>query len=1145
MSQEQFVHLHVHSDYSLLDGAARVDGLVARAKGSGMKALALTDHGNMFGTVEFYQAAMSAGVKPIIGFEAYVAPESQLEKKVAVGGPAYYHLTLLARNGAGYKNLLRLATSAYLSGFYYRPRIDKTVLRDCAEGLVILSGCLSSELSACLVAGDYERAKAVAEEYRSIAEPGMYYLELQDHGLEDQKKVLKGKVRLSEEMGLPLVATNDVHYIGRDDAFAQDVLLCIQTNKKLDDQDRMRLTSQEYYFKAGEEMAQRFSQFPEALANTARIAEMCNVEIDFNQRHLPRYRDPEGRDMVALFRQLCCEGAAGRYPDFETNEEVRKRLEYEMKVIMDMGFVSYFLIVWDFIKYAREHGIGVGPGRGSAAGSIVAYSLGITGLDPLRYGLLFERFLNAERISMPDIDVDFAPEGREQVINYVRERYEKENVAQIITFGTMAARGVVRDVGRVLNLPLTDVDALAKKIPAGMKLHEAVQKEPVLKTSYETDDTYRNLFDISFKLEGLNRHASTHAAGVVVSDAPLVQYVPLYQSDNNVSTQYGMNALEALGLMKMDFLGLITLTVLEETLRNIRENGAEAPDLDNLPLDDRKTYKLLGRGEGKGLFQLESEGMRELLSRMKPDNFNDLIAILALYRPGPLGKGMVESYILRKQGKENVEHLHPSIAGILKETYGVILYQEQVMQIANVLSGFTLNEADSLRKAMGKKKPEIMQEFREKFVKQAVERGVEEATGRNIFEHIEQFAGYGFNKSHSTAYALISYQTAYLKANYPLQFMAALLTSESGDHDKLAVYSAECERMKIKILPPDVNRSTGRFTVEGEAIRFGLGAVKNVGFKGIQSILKEREEGPYKSLFDFCERVELRDCNKQHVDSLIKCGAFDSLGAKRAQLAAILDEAMESGARLQRDRKMGQKTFFEAFSEHSPRTAAVLPDVGEWPESMLLAHEKDMLGFYLSSHPLAKYSQLIRGYSTATTATLRQVHDNRTVTVGGLLTRVEARLSKRGNKFISVTFEDIEGSGSAVVLGDVGRFESQLKPDSVVFLQGTVDNVRDRPSIKVNRVIPLDEAPKVLRTRLIVNVPEGADSKENLEKLRKVLEKHPGNSAVIMTLSVGNGGRIKVKLPRAISVEVGRRLISKIETLFGQDHVTYSALGLN
>ncbi len=1144
MTAGGFVHLHVHSDYSLLDGAARVGDLVESAKRCGMRALALTDHGNMFGAAEFYQAAMAAGIKPIVGYEAYVAPESRLIKKQAPGRAVYYHLTLLARNDTGYKNLLRLATSAYLTGFYYRPRIDKDVLKECAEGLVILSGCLSSELSRRLLADDYEGAKKIAQEYRGIAEPGMYFLELQDHGLEDQKKVLRGKVRLSEELGIPLVATNDIHYINKDDAFAHEVLMCIQTGKRIEDQDRMRLSTQEYYFKTPEEMGGAFSQFPEALARTAEIAEMCNVELAFDRRHLPKYRDPDGRDMVTMFRELCHEGARQHYPDFDTNDEVKERLEHEMKVIMEMGFVSYFMIVWDFIRYAREQGVAVGPGRGSAAGSMVAYCMGITGIEPLRYGLLFERFLNAERISMPDIDIDFAPEGREKIISYVRERYGRENVAQIITFGTMAARGVVRDVGRVLNLPLSDIDALAKKIPAGMKLREAVEKEPVLKSSYETDDTYRNLFDISFKLEGLNRHASTHAAGVVVSDAPLVTYVPLYESNSVVSTQFSMGALEALGLMKMDFLGLITLTVLEETLRNIRETGEELPDLAGLPLDDRKTYKLLGRGEGRGLFQLESSGMRELLSRLKPDSFDDLIAILALYRPGPLGKGMVESYIMRKQGKQETEHLHPLIAPILKNTYGVILYQEQVMQIANVLAGFTLNEADSLRKAMGKKKPEIMEEFRGKFVSQSVGRKVEEKSARNIFEHIEQFAGYGFNKSHSTAYALIAYQTAYLKANYPVQFMAALMTSEAGNKDKLAEYIAECERMGIKILPPDVNKSRERFTVEGKSVRFGLAAVKNVGAKAVESIMSSREEQPYRSLFDFCERVDLRDCNKQMIDSLIKCGAFDSFGAKRAQLAGVLDEAMEAGARLQRDRKMGQKTFFEAFLESSPKTARQLPDVPEWPESQLLAHEKEMLGFYLTSHPLAKHKDVLRGYSTATTSTLSQVHDNRTVTIGGLLKKVQVRISKRGNRFISIEFEDLDGSCDAVVLRDVERLEKLLKPDAVVFLQGNVDTARDQTSIRIKNVIQVSEAPKSLPTRLIINVPDGAGGEEDLEKLRRIIEKHRGASRVLMTVPAGDSRKVRVSLPRTFSVEVGKKLITKIEALFGPEHVTYSALGM-
>jgi len=1141
MADNQFVHLHVHSDNSLLDGGVKVASLVKKAKECGMKSLALTDHGNMFGAVELYQSALDAGIKPIIGYEAYVAPGSRFEKKQMQTGRPYYHLTLLARNDRGYKNLLRLASAAYLVGFYRRPRIDKELLAECSEGLVILSGCLASEIGYWLAGGDYERAKQVALEYKEIAEPERYFLELQDHGLEAQKKVLKGKVRLSEELGLPLVVTNDVHYLSKEDAFAHEVLLCIQTGKKLEDQDRMRLDTQEFYFKTPEEMAQKFDQFPEALSNTVKIADMCNVELDFNTRHLPRFKDTQGKDMVLLFKDLCYKGARERYEDFETNDAVKERLEYEMKVIMDMGFVSYFLIVWDFIKYAKDNDIAVGPGRGSAAGSIVAYCMGITGLDPLKYGLLFERFLNSERVSMPDIDVDFAPSGRDKVISYVRERYGQENVAQIITFGTMAARGVVRDVGRVLNLPLADVDALAKKIPQGFKLAEAVDKDPVLKTSYETDDTYKNLFDISFRLEGLNRHSSTHAAGVVVGDAPLVNYVPLYQANGDISTQYSMNALEALGMMKMDFLGLITLTVIKETLRNISESGMEPPDIDAIPLDDRKTYKLLSRGEGKGLFQLESEGMRELLGRMKPDNFNDIIAVLALYRPGPLGMGMVDSYVERKKGREETVHLHPMIASILNETYGVILYQEQVMKIANVLSQFTLNEADSLRKAMGKKKPEIMAEYQEKFVSQAVKNGVDERKARLIFEHVEKFAGYGFNKSHSTAYALISYQTAYLKANYPPQFMAALMTSESGNHDKLASYSQECERMKIKIFPPDINRSLGHFTVEEDSIRFGLAAVKNVGAKAIESIVSEREEGQYVSLFDFCERVDLRDCNRQQIESLIRCGAFDSLKAKRAQLAEVLEESMESGARLQQDRRMGQKTFFETFEETKQKGTAFLPEIEEWPESKLLSDEKELLGLYLTSHPLAKYRELIEGYSTTTTAELPQMNDETRVTIGGYINKSEVRTSKKGNKFLSLVIEDLHGSCSAVVLGKIDKFEKELKQDSVVFLQGMVNSIRERPSIRVKKVIKIEDAPKRLATKLIINIPEGQDNEVILTKLKKSLEKHPGSSPVVMMISTGNGKKVKVKLPGTVQVEVGKRLMSKIEALFGADHVRYSA----
>jgi DNA polymerase-3 subunit alpha len=1108
-----------------------------------MTALALTDHGNMFGAIEFHAAALKEGIKPIIGYEAYLAPGSRLEKK-ALGQGGAYHLTLLAKNEAGYHNLLKLATAAYLEGFYYKPRIDKEILRTCREGLIILSGCMTSEINSLLAADDYEAAKRCTQEFLEIAQPGCFYVELQDHGIEEQKKTLKGKVRLSEELKIPLVATNDVHYITKGDAAVQEVLLCIKTGKSLQDETRMTMKSDEFYFKTGDEMRARFAQFPDAIANTAKVASECAVEIEFGHRRLPAFKQDSGKSNVEFFRHLCEEGCRARYPNFETDAAVRERLSYEIRVIMETGFVNYFLIVWDFIRFARKRGIPVGPGRGSAAGSIVAYCLGITDIDPLKHGLLFERFLNKDRISMPDIDIDFATAGREEVIDYVAQRYGAENVAQIITFSTLAARGAVRDVGRVLNIPLPDVDAIAKKIPQGTRLKEAIKSDPDLHTFYSQDPTYKKLFDFSLKIEGLCRNASTHAAGVVIADAPLVHYVPLYKDGDQITTQYPMESLEAIGLMKMDFLGLITLDVIEETLRSIRESGIDFPDIRKIPLDDKKTYRLLARGETIGLFQLESSGMRDLLVRIRPDCFDDLVAIIALYRPGVLGSGMIDKYVRRKRGEEPVEYSHPLLKNILRETYGVIVYQEQVMQIANVLGTFSMNEADFLRKAMGKKLPEIMAPFRDKFVEGACKNGVQKETAEEIFDQMEQFGGYGFNKSHSAAYAILSYTTAYLKTNHPLHFMAALLTSEMGkDHAKVAEYVSECEALKIKVLPPDTNRSFTKFAAEGPQIRYGLGGVKNVGLRAAQSIEEVRRTGgEFKSFFDFFERADLRLCNKQAVESLIKCGAFDWTGAKRSQLAAIVDDALRFGATKQADRRAGQKDLFRALEKGSPQKMEIFPEIQEWHEQQLLSYEKEMLGFYLSSHPLAKYEKVVRGYSTSTTRSLSSLEQSERVVVGGLLTSVAKKTTKQGKPFYSVTLEDMEGQAECVLFNNIEEASALLKVDHIVFVRGVVNVTRERPSIRITEVIPLREAHKVLATNLLIFLPEASAAKEEMEKLREILTKHPGESPAYLILKEKAGSATRIKLPDECQVTVSEKLIAAVEKLFPAAQVRYSAV---
>jgi len=1142
VEREEFVHLHVHSDYSLLDGAAKISDLLAACKRQRMTALALTDHGNMFGAIEFYEAALKEGIKPVIGYEAYLAPGSRSEKK-AVGQAGTYHLTLLAKNEAGYHNLLKLATAAYLEGFYYKPRIDKEILRSCREGLIILSGCMSGEIDSLLAADGYEGARKCAQELLQIAQPGCFYLELQDHGIEEQKKTVEGKARLSKDLGIPLVATNDVHYVSKDDAAVQEVLICVKTGKSLQDATRMTMKSDQFYFKTGDEMRTGFAQFPEAIANATKIASECAAEIEFGRRRLPSFKQDAAKSNVEFFRHLCEEGCRARYPNFQTNAAVQERLNYEIRVIMETGFVNYFLIVWDLVRFAHKKGIPVGPGRGSAAGSIVAYCLGITDIEPLRHGLLFERFLNKDRISMPDIDIDFATAGREEVIKYVAGRYGTENVAQIITFSTLAARGAVRDVGRVLSIPLPDVDAIAKRIPQGMRLKDAIRQDSDLQTFYTQDPTYKQLFDFSMKIEGFCRNASTHAAGVVIADAPLVHYVPLYKDEDQITTQYPMESLEAIGLMKMDFLGLITLDVIEEALRSIRESGIDFPDIGKIPLDDKKTYKLLARGETVGLFQLESTGMRDLLVRIRPDCFDDLVAIIALYRPGVLGSGMIDKYVRRKREEEPVEYSHPLLKNILEETYGVMVYQEQVMQIANVLGAFTMNEADFLRKAMGKKLPEIMAPFRDKFVQGAHKNGVQEETAEKIFDQMEQFGGYGFNKSHSAAYAILSYRTAYLKANYPLHFMAALLTSEMGkDHAKLAEYVSECDALKIKVLPPDTNRSFTRFAAESSHIRFGLGGVKNVGLRAAQSIEEVRRTGgEFKSFFDFFERVDLRLCNKQVVESLIKCGAFDWTGARRSQLAAVIDDALRFGATRQADKKSGQRDLFRALEKGAPQKMEILPEIPEWHEQQLLSYEKEMLGFYLSSHPLAKYEKVIKGYSTSTSGTLQSLEQGEKVIIGGLLTSVTKKTSKQGKPFYTATLEDMEGEAECVLFNNIEEFSALLKVDHIVFIEGVVSKLRERPSIRITDMIPLKEAPKRLQTNLIVALPEASATAEEMQKLREILIKHPGDSPVYLVLKEPSANGARVKLPKECSVTVSEKLTGAIEKALPAAQVKYSA----
>jgi DNA polymerase III subunit alpha len=1148
--KSDFVHLHVHSDGSLLDGAAKIDDLVDRAAALGMPALALTDHGNLFGAVDFYRKAKARGIKPIVGYEAYVAPGSRKDKSAANPKTASHHLTLLVRDLEGYRNLLKLASTAYLDGFYYRPRIDKEVLAKHHRGLIALSGCLKSEMNSCFVAGRESEAERIAGEYRDLFGPENFFMEVMSNSVPEQRIANEGVRRVAKRLGQPLVATNDVHYVAREDALAQEVLICIHTGKTFSDADRLKFTSDDFYFKTPDEMMQAFSAMgmPEAVTNTLRVADACNLELDFRGYHLPQFKPDGGEDPVAYFRRLCLEGCRARYPEY--GDAVRQRLEQEMAVIESMGFASYFLIVWDFIRYARENGIPVGPGRGSAAGSLVAFSLGITNVDPLRYDLLFERFLNAERISLPDIDIDFCKEGRERVIQYVTAKYGAENVAQIITFGTMAARAVIRDVGRVLGIPLPDVDGLAKKIPSGPKisLKESLEGDLELRRAYETDASVRRLFDISLKLEGLSRHASTHAAGVVITDVALENYVPLFKNGDDVTTQFTMTVLEDIGLLKMDFLGLNTLTILDRALRLIEETRGTKLDLAGIPLDDVATYELLQRGEAFGVFQLESGGMRDLLQKMRPDCFEDLIAILALYRPGPLGSGMVETFVRCKHGEEEIRYKHPLLEPILRETNGVILYQEQVMRIANRLAGFSLNEADSLRKAMGKKKPEIMAKFKEKFIGGAVANGVEESTAKELFGLIEFFGGYGFNKSHSTAYALISYQTAYLKANYPVEFLAAVLSCEIDNTDKVVEYVNECRRLAIPILGPHVNHSRQDFSVESGGIRVGLLAVKGIGEKAVEAILRARDAGgAFRTVFDLCERADVRAANRTALEILAKAGALDGLGAHRAALLAEVDGAVTSGARAQEDRRAGQGSLFGGGAAVAAAVAAAPPPsaaAAPWNDREILLAEKETLGFYLSSHPLLKHEEVLKRFSSAKTTELANRKDGDEVLIGGMVKSLRSTVTRagrnKGERMALLRIEDLEGSVGAVVFAtEFAKYSELVVEDAIAFFKGRLDLSREEPSIKVSEIVGMDRALASLCRFLSLRIDEDRASDDKLQTLRSLLERHPGSCPVILELVSSSGEKTQIRTASRFSVTPSDRIVSDLAGVVGEGAVSF------
>ncbi|PIQ90933.1 MAG: DNA polymerase III subunit alpha [Candidatus Omnitrophica bacterium CG11_big_fil_rev_8_21_14_0_20_41_12] len=1141
MSGSEFIHLHLHTQYSLLDGACRIPEILSIAKNYKMDSLAITDHGSMFGAIEFYLEAQKAGIKPIIGCEVYVAPQSRLDKGGSGIEDAANHLILLARDEEGYRNLMKLVSIGYLEGFYYRPRIDKEVLAQHAQGLIGSSACLKGEIASLILQKRFNDALKAADTYQNILGKGNFYLEIQGNSIPEQKIANAGMVKISEQSGIPLVATNDVHYPTKDKAQAHEALLCIQTQTTLDDPKHMRFQTDEFYFTSPEEMKKLFKDYPQAIKNTVEIAKRCNLELDFRKMHLPKYVPPEGKDKEKFLLELCERGLTDK--NLRNLPEVQIRLDHELKIIRDMGFISYFLIVWDFIHYAKSQGIPVGPGRGSAAGSLVSFLLEITDLNPLKYGLLFERFLNPERMGLPDIDIDFCYERRQEVIDYVTAKYGQENVAQIITFGTMQARAVTRDVGRVMSIAYADVDRIAKMIPAelDMSLKKALETTPELNNLYKNDPQITKLINTALSLEGLNRHASVHAAGVIIADKPLNNYMPIFKTgDDQITTGYSMGTLEKIGLLKVDFLGLRTLTVINETLKLIKKIHGIEIDLEKLPLDDANTYKLLASSHTIGIFQVESSGMRDLLKKLIPERFEDLIALLALYRPGPIGSGMLDDFMTRKHGTNPIRYEHPKLEPILKETYGIMVYQEQIMQVASVLAGFSLAQADILRKAMGKKIPEVMEKERKNFLNGCIKNGIKESISSKIFDLIEYFSGYGFNKSHSTAYALISYRTAYLKANYPVEFMTALLTSERDNTDKIVEYVNESVRMGLKVQPPDINESDVLFKVEDEkTIRFGLLAIKNVGRGAAESIVKARGNGKFKVLEDLCHNLDLRLVNRKVLESLIKCGALDYFGKSRAGMLASLDLLLELAQKTQKEKSSGQLSFFDQSMNESglKKTENNLPHVKEWAEPQLLAFEKDMLGFYVSGHPLARYAKQLKRFVSCSTSSLHEHKDQDIIKIVGLIVKIKLTVTRaKQEKMAILKIEDLEGSIEALVFPRAfNKINSYIQPNSIVHIRGVLDLKQDTPKIIVEDMFPFEKIYKLI-TGMNINL---SGIRENIfDSLKTLLGDYRGNIPVYLRLDTPAKSRVQLVVGEGLYVSPNEKLIQDLDELLGEERLS-------
>ena len=1141
MSGSEFIHLHLHTQYSLLDGACRIPEILAIAKSFKMDSLAITDHGNMFGAIEFYLEAQKAGIKPIIGCEVYIAPKSRLDKSSSGIEDIANHLILLARDEEGYRNLMKLVSIGYLEGFYYRPRIDKEVLAQYSKGLIGSSACLKGEVASLILQKRFNDALKCADNFQSILGKDNFFLEIQPNSIPEQKIVNTGLIKISKELNIPLVATNDVHYPTKDKAAAHEALLCIQTQTTLDDPKHMRFQTDEFYFCSPQEIKKAFSDYPDALKNTLEIARRCNLELDFSKMHLPKYVPPKGEDKEQFLLSLCEKGM--QEYKLKDDPDAQKRLEHELKIIKDMGFISYFLIVWDFISHAKNQGVPVGPGRGSAAGSLVSYLLGITDLNPLKYGLLFERFLNPQRMGLPDIDIDFCYERRQEVIDYVTEKYGQENVAQIITFGTMQARAVIRDVGRVMNIPYADVDRIAKMIPAelDMTLKKALESEPELNNLFKNDTQITKLINIAMSLEGLNRHASVHAAGVIISDKPLNNYMPIFKtSDDQITTGYSMGVLEKIGLLKVDFLGLRTLTVIDETVKLIKKIKGVDVDMEEIPLEDKKTYELLASSHTIGIFQVESSGMRDLLKKLIPERFEDLIALLALYRPGPIGSGMLDDFMRRKHGVIPIKYEHPKLEPILKETYGIMVYQEQIMQIASVLAGFTLAQADILRKAMGKKIPEVMEKERKNFISGCIKNGIKETIASKIFDLIEYFSGYGFNKSHSTAYALISYRTAYLKANFPVEFMTALLTSERNNTDKIVEYVNEAERMGLKVQPPDINESETLFKVEDEkTIRFGLLAIKNVGQGAAESIVEARKKEKFKSLDDLLNRIDLRLANRKVLESLIKCGALDCFKESRAKMFSSLDSVLEGAQRVRKEKSSGQLSFFDQILSENifSKISNNFPDIKEWPEPQLLSFEKDMLGFYVSGHPLARYAKQLKRFTSCSTLNLHEHKDQDLVKIVGLIVKIKNTVTRaKQEKMAILKLEDLDGSVEVLVFPRAyAKIGSYIQPNTIVHIRGIVDLKEETPKIIVEDLFPFEEIYKLI-TAMSINL---SGVRENIfESLKTLLGDYRGNIPVYLRLDTPAKSRVQLIVGENLYVSPNEKLIQDLDELLGEERLS-------